>query len=520
MFIKKLKSALESGNTSRIKTVVKKLKAKQSTPEILLEACYCLLKDAAGFEKQALAFFEQGVALKPMYAEKASSLVQELLGAENDELAEKILMVGLQHAPDSVLINNELGLLYNRQEKYAAAEAVFLSILEKHDSRFEPLINLSDLYFKMGRNHDAIACAQLAVDVTPDATLAYNNLGVILMANARYKEALHAFEKVLEVNPEHNDARISFGQLLLKSGLFDLGWQNLEYRWDHDQKINQMNLPLSTWNGEPLQGKGLIVWGDQGLGDSVMYAGLFKRLLAMGCRLNVICTRRMEKLFTDSFDLEKYYAHGNNETIQIAGKYNYEISFGSLPAMLLHSFDDFGDGGAYLKADQTRVEQYNNELRQLFPGKILVGFTWRGGLSHTRKFARDTGLDVWQSMMGNPDYQFINLQYDSADDDDNKIIEMGGYVTELDCRNDIDGLAAMMKALDLVISADNTTVHLAGALGVPVWTLLPFSSEWRWFFEEEKSYWYNSMRLFHQQKLNEWQACFDIVEKALVEEFS
>ena len=516
MIIKKLKSALKAGNVDRIRSVIKKINVAKSSPETLLEGAYYLFKDADGFEKDALRLLDKGISKNHDYADKAYALVREPFIEDDDGLKEKILSIGLRYDPDEFSNNLEMALIYIRQEKFQQAEEKLLALLERR-VRYEPLVNLSDLYLKMNRHHDAIACAELATEVSPDPVIVNYNLGIVYMTAARYKDAILAFEKVLQVDPTHNDARLSVGQLLIKSGMFTLGWEHFEYRWNDTQKINQIDLPLPRWKGESLAGKGLIVWGDQGLGDSIMYAGLLNRLIAAGCRVTVVCTRRLENLFTASFDLETYYPHGENETVNISGNYQYQISFGSLPAVLLHSFEDFGDGAAYLNADGERMKLYRQMLRQRFAGKLLIGFTWRGGLSHTRKFARDTGLDIWAAMMANPNVQFVNLQYGTTADEEEKICSMGGYVSELDCKNDIDGLAAMISALDLVISADNTTVHLAGALGAPVWTLLPFSSEWRWFFEESKTYWYQSMRLFHQQQLNDWQGCFNQVEQSLID---
>ena len=515
--IKKLKAALQVGNKARIQTLLKKLNADGSSPEILLQAAFFLFKDGDGFNQDALAIFDQGLSMNHQYADKAHALVREPFMQGHDDINQRILEVGIKYDPRCFSNLLELALVYIRREQFDEAESLLLRTLEIDGTRYEPIVNLTDLYLKMNRYHDAFACAQLAVEISPDPELAHYNLGIICMMTARYKEAILSFEKVLQLNPEHAEARISFGQLLLKAGNFDLGWQQLEYRWNDKQKINQIDLPLPKWEGQPLQGKGLIVWGDQGLGDSIMYACLLNRLIQSGCRVSVVCSRRLENLFNDSFDLETYYSHGDNETIKISGNYQYQISFGSLPTRLIRSFDDFAEGLPYIKANNHKVEQLKQQLQQRFPGKKLLGFTWRGGLSHTRKFARDTGLDIWQPLMAHPDYQFINLQYDISPEDEKTIINMGGFISDVDCKNDLDGLAALIKSLDLVISADNTTVHLAGALGVPVWTLLPYSSEWRWFFEEEKTHWYQSMRLFHQQKLNEWQGCFNQVEAALFE---
>lgn len=514
--IKKLRSALKSDNRDRIKKCIKKLGANSTAAQTMLEACYYLLKEGKGEQEQALKLLKRGFALKPEYAEKAQSLVFELKLRSNEQLAFDILQLGLAHAPDSLLLNNELGLLYSEHEKFEEAEKVYLGTLEKLGGRFEILVNLSDLYLKMNRFHDGIACSQLTIECNPESELGYFNLGAILQMSGNFAESVKYFEKAYQLSPGNPEVLLNLGLLYLKAGRFKEGWACLEKRWQTTKYATDMNIPLPLWRGEPLEGKGILVWSEQGLGDHIMYAGLFQKIIDRGGRLSLISSDRLKNLFCNSFPIVNYFEYKeDNKQLDISGNFTYQMPMGSLGVHLIHSFDDFGDGSAYLKADPQLIEYYSQQLRERFAGKKLIGFTWRGGLSHTRKYARDTGLEIWQPIIAHPDYQLINLQYGATEEEKQTIANMGGFNPELDCMNDIDGLAAMLCALDLLVSADNSTVHLAGALGVPVWNIVPFSSDWRWFFEEEKSYWYASMRLFHQQKLNEWKGCFDNIYQAL-----
>jgi tetratricopeptide (TPR) repeat protein len=517
--IRQLQSLLKLGNQDKVRRLITKIKSGATMSETLLEACICLLKDGQGYEEEALDLFGRGLAQKPSYAEKAMSLVLGLELHNKDPLVERFLKVGLVYVPDNLQLNHELALLYSRSEKFDLAEAIFLNTLEKSGAKFEILVNLSCLYLKMNRFHDGIACSQLAIETNPNSELGYYNLGAILHLSGNYADSVKYFEKAYELSPGNTEVLLSLGSLYLKAGNFKQGWQCFEKRWEITKFKNGMNIPLPLWQGEPLEGKGILVWSKEGLGDHIMYASLFQKIIDMGGQLSLISNDRLKNIFCNSIPIINYFEYSNDDRkLDISGCFDYHAPMESLGVYLIQSVDDFGEGRAYLKADIELTTVYAQQLYKQFPGKKLIGFTWRGGLSDTRKYARDTGLHHWKCMMSNPDYQFINLQYNCDKEDIDLVEQFGGYTSELDCKNDMDGMAAMIGALDLVISADNTTVHLAGALGAPVWNLVPFSSDWRWFFEEEKSYWYSSMRLFHQQKPSEWKGCLDMVEKALSSE--
>ncbi len=162
-----------------------------------------------------------------------------------------------------------------------------------------------------------------------------------------------------------------------------------------------------------------------------------------------------------------------------------------------------------------RVSCFREIFKDKYPGKKIIGFSWRGGSAATRKFSRNIELDVWAEFFIREDCQFVNLQYDTTDSERKKLEAMGVVTPDFNLKDDIDEMASCLQSLDLLISMDNTTVHLAGALGTKVWNIIPFSAEWRWFMEDEKSFWYKSMRLFRNKELSSWDECLSHVVSEL-----
>ncbi|MEE8058020.1 MAG: tetratricopeptide repeat protein [Pseudomonadales bacterium] len=499
----------------QVDNLVRELLSSDQSADNLLEITYLLLTEKEGYEYQARKVFQRCLEVNPQYTKQAIALTNIPKVASNIDACKGLLTTALQYSPNSIEITNCLACLLTRCGEFKQAEQLFCTILEHNKHDYRVLINLCDLYYRINRNHEAIACAQLAVELAPNEVAANFNCAIALIGSARYTEAVTFLEKTLALDPNNDSAILNLSNLLLKSGNFEKGWTYAKQRWSETNC--KYKIPLPFWRGESLTKKGLIIWHDRGLGDQIMYAGLFQRLLDTGCHLGVICDKRLENIYRDSFKIDNIYSHNEGDPLDlnIQGNYHYHTSMGTLPAYLLHSFADFDSSNPYLIADDKQSQLFKKEFQSKFPDKKVIGFSWRGGIKSTRKHARDTGLNNWQKLLSNPDYQFINLQYDSTLEENRVIENMGGYIPNFDCKNDIDSLAALLKALDLVISADNTTVHLAGALGVPIWTLAPYSSDWRWFFEVEKTYWYQSMMLIHQTDISDWTNTFCIVEEKM-----
>ncbi|HXD51279.1 MAG TPA: glycosyltransferase, partial [Burkholderiales bacterium] len=185
---------------------------------------------------------------------------------------------------------------------------------------------------------------------------------------------------------------------------------------------------------------------------------------------------------------------------------DFQVAIGSLPLHFRGTCAAFPANSGYLVADDARIERWRSRLAAA-PNRLRVGIAWRGGSLRTRQLMRSLALAHWQSLLTQPDVDFVSLQYgdvseESAQLRDRHGITLRSFGAELTA---IEELAAAIAALDLIISVDNTVAHLAGALGLPVWILLPFAPEWRYLRSGDTMPWYPSARLFRQSRPREWE---------------
>jgi hypothetical protein len=275
------------------------------------------------------------------------------------------------------------------------------------------------------------------------------------------------------------------------------GWG--EYRWRFDaptflewNPVRSLSLAPAELN--QIAEKRVLVSCEQGLGDEVMFASCFMDVIAKAKTCVLECDPRLVGLFSRSFP----------EAIVVAkncfdvGSLDCYLSAGDLPQYFRASDKDF-DGTAYLCVDEKLAQVWGERLAH-FSKPMNIGFSWRGGVDARMAAARSINIGDWKPLFQAVDANFINLQYRTTHEELTQLQEVGGgvvhHLDDLDAFNDLEGLAAVISGLDLVISADNVTVHLAGALGVPVWVLLPEGPEWRWPDGQSNSVWYSSARLF------------------------
>jgi hypothetical protein len=269
------------------------------------------------------------------------------------------------------------------------------------------------------------------------------------------------------------------------------------------------------WDGGPLQGKTLLVHAEQGIGDEIMFASCFPDLLEQAGHLIIDCDARLAPLFSRSFPGASVHGGAQDEGpawLDALPRADVQIPAGSLPRYLRPTLEAFPAQAGYLQADPARRELWRQRLAALGPG-LKVGISWRGGRDAVQMAKRSVPLTQWGPILHVPGVQFVSLQHGDYDAELGQAREQLGvpiqHWPEIDPLTDMDGFAALIAALDLVIAIDNSTVHLAGALNTPVWCLQPFAPDWRWLLDTEHCHWYPSLTHFRQPRPGQWQAVLD-----------
>ena len=330
------------------------------------------------------------------------------------------------------------------------------------------------------------------------------------------------FDKALEIDPEQANAHVNRGLLMLLRGNYAEGWQGYEWRLGHRNLAGLVGTRPFTqppWQGEPLAGRTILAWGEQGVGDEILFAGLIPDLQAAGARCVVETDPRLVPLFARVFaDVEVVARTDPPDPETAAAAIDFQSAFGSLARYLRPGAETFPARRGYLRADPDRTQVLGVRYRARAPKTLTVGISWRDR-GHARS-DRTIPLALWEPLLALPGLSFVNLQYgDCAEEVSATVARTGVEIfqdPEIDAFADLDGLAAQMAALDVVLTAGNTTAHLAGALGGPLWVLVPRVPSWPWGLEGQTSPWYPTARLFRQSGSDGWPAVMDAVVQAFM----
>ena len=470
---------------------------------------------AQGKLDEAEAMYRQSLALKPQLAEVHMNLANVLQA--QGKLDESIVCYerALTLKPDSAETLNNLGNARQEQGQLDAAIACYERALEIKPDYAEVYYNLGNAHRFLSKLDEAVAYYRRALDIKPEYPEAYYNLGNVLREQGKVNEALAQFGRALELRPEY--AQASFGEALaqLVNGEFAAGWVNFEKRWltaDHDTPRRDYAQPL--WTGQKLSSGSLLIWGEQGIGDEIMFAGLIPDVIRTGNRCVLDCQERLKPLFARSFpgiEVVSGCGPGLHPELEIVA----QMPCASLPGVFRNTSASFAaTTSPYLFADSTERDRLRASYAD---GRRLVGLAWQ---TNNRKTGRERSiyLSLLASLFRQSNIRWISLQYGNHDGLESQAAEANAPITigrTVDQLADIDLFAAQVAAMDLVITIDNSTAHLAGALGVPVWVLVPFAPDWRWLLDREDSPWYPTMRLFRQPKIGDWQSVGEKMQHVL-----
>jgi tetratricopeptide (TPR) repeat protein len=429
----------------------------------------------------------------------------------------------LHQNPDNAHTYNMLGCVYREKGSADQAFACFREALQINQNLSEVWNNLGLAFRDKVLLDEAVYHYKKALQINPYFVDAHNNLGVVLQNKGYYKEALASYQKAIELDPGDTGAHFSKAFLLLASGNFSLGWEEYEWKWGKSIFVSQLHyLAKPVWEGSSLRGRTLLVYAEQGVGDQIMFASCLPDIISEADFCFVECEERLAPLFARSFEKIRVLNpinEGEPYPFDISS-IDMKIAIGSLPKILRPNLQSFPSRKSYLDPDRLKVNIWRERFSELGDG-LKIGISWVGGTEPFIIATRSIPLKSFSILFSIPGVHFINLQYGDCSTELQEIRQRQGLQIhswrDADALKDLDNFAAQISALDLVISVDNSTVHMAGAIGVPIWTLLPYDCDWRWMREFEDTPWYETMRLFRQRSLGDWDSVLERVYTALKE---
>ena len=501
------------------------------------EACFNLgnTRQAQGKLDEAVASYRRALALKPGAADVHGNLGNALLAQEKLDEAVASYERALALKPDYAEACYNLGNARQAQDKLEAAAACYERALVLKPQLPEAHYNLGNTRQAKDRLEEAEACFEQALALRPEYAEAHYNRGCVLEALGRLEEALASIARALEIKPDYAQARFGHALAQLLSGDFTTGWRNYESRWQSkDHQTPMRAYPQPPWTGEKLNSGRLLLWGEQGVGDEIMFAGLLPDAIRTGNRIVLDCDPRLKPLFARSFPgievvsgldsklnsgLCTEVASGSGPGPCMEEEIAAHLPTGSLPQLFRRNEAAFAAATSpYLKADSLARERFRARYGD---GRPLIGLAWHTRNKETGR-KRSIDLSLFTSLpaplFALSGIRWISLQYGDFDALEEQAAAAHAPLLIDRTVNqfaDMDLFAAQVAAMDLVITIDNSTAHLAGALGVPVWVLLPFAADWRWLKTRADSPWYPTMRLFRQPKPGDWASVIESVWCAL-----
>ncbi len=451
----------------------------------------------------------------PQMQKAALFLGMLLLERGDEDAARQALERAVALDPADAVAVNALGAAQFKSGLRDAAVANFRKALALKPDFAEAHTNLGYLLFRDGEEYDeGEAHIRAALDLDPDNETFLCNQAMVLQQRGASEEALELCGRLLARNPALREVRFNRGVIRLARGAFDSGWADYEARPKLDR------LPWPEWRGESLSGRSLVVYSEQGIGDEMMFASCLPELIAEAGHVTLACSAKMAGLFRLSFpqaDIVVQQA-GSLAWVLSVGKADVHVSAGSIPRYRRRSLADFPSHDGYLRADPGRVGYWRERLAAL-PGAVKVGISWRGGAATTRRSLRSIPLAAWAPVLGVPEASFVSLQYTDCAAELAALRAGSGFEVQHwpEAIDDYTETAALVSALDLVVSVQTAVVHLAGACGATAWVLIPRAPEWRYMEQGDRMPWYPSVTLFRQTAEREWEGPLRSVAQALAE---
>ena len=425
----------------------------------------------------------------------------------------------LRLEPQRVPAMREIGEILRYENRIPEAEKRFRDGLRVRPDDQALTIGLAQVLADQMRYDEAFAALEKVLARDPASALALATKGVLLDLTGRPGEAREVLGAALARDPANVDIGYNLAICKLRHHELAEGWQGFELRRRKQNFIGRYRkFPFAEWAGEPLAGKTILVYPEQGLGDELMYASCLPQLAAQARHVALECDPKLGELFARSFPqctvIARRRTFVNDWVNHIEPRPEYQMPIGSLPSFFRKNPSEFPEHHGFLKADPAKVARWKARLEALGPGP-KIGLSWQGGVGHTGRTRRSLSLAQLTPVLRRPGAHFISLQYtDVRKEIESFEVPVHHWQEAID---DYDETAALVCALDRVLTVCTAIVHLTGSLGRPamVMVMVPFGSDWRYGAAGERMAWYPSVRLIRQQRIGDWSSVLDEVSGLL-----
>jgi len=480
---------------------------------------------------EAIECFRHVLRVNPNFADAnfylGSALFKEGQIAEATQCYRQALQINPNHAE----AHNNLGVALEKQGHLAEAAECFRQALYLKPNYADAHSSLGHVLIDQGQLVEAIECCRQALRINPNHAGAHINMGAALNEQGELSKAEECFQEALRIDPNDARARLNRSCLRLLQGDLEGGWPDYEKRLAICGAVPR-SFQQPRWDGSPLEGKTIFVHAEQGLGDTLLFIRYLHLVKERGGRVVLECQPSLVRLLEgvvgiDQIVAQRQSARTDADSVQLP-HFDVHIPLMSLPGLFGTTMSTIPGGVPYLRADPELVERWRRELAALDGFKF--GISWQGNPQNERDRQRSVPLSCFEPLARLEGIRLVSLQKGPgteqivggignlpimSQDDAGQIASASpvGPIIDFGDRLDATGAfldtTAVMINLDLVVTVDTAVAHVAGALGVPAWVVLPFTPDWRWLLERSDSPWYPTLRLFRQKRTGDWGEVFE-----------
>jgi len=462
-----------------------------------------------GMPKKAIVCYEKALVLKSDLAEAHNNM--GLILYEQGKLDEALACYqqALMYNPRAPEPHNNMGNIFKYQGRLNKAISSYACALKLRPNYAEACNNMGVAFQLQNRFEEAISELRNAINLRPDYAEAYVNTGITYQSKGALEQALFSYQKAIALDPENANAHFHHSFALLLGGNLEEGWKEYEWRLLRQEwkRAHRYQYHAPSWDGSAFSGKTLFIHAEQGLGDTLQFIRYLPMVKGLGGKVIFETGKPLFNLFRDFPGIDRLVTV-SSKGHPVSG-YDLYAPLMSIPGLLRTTLETIPQNVPYIYAAPEKAADWQARLG----GGIKVGLVWAG--KPVVNDNRPCPLKCFLPLFDVHSIRLFGLQKGQAACQLQGLPKGSEMINLGEEFDDFTDTAGAIENLDLVISVDTSVAHLAGAMGKPVWTLLPFAPDWRWLLGREDTPWYPTMRLFRQPEPGNWDAVFQRIVKEL-----
>ncbi|MDB9891044.1 tetratricopeptide repeat protein [Alphaproteobacteria bacterium] len=454
---------------------------------------------------EAIADYDKAISLKPDYVDALYNrgIIFKELRRFDEAIADYDKTISLK--PNHIEALNNRGLVMQELKSFDDAIADYDRAVSLKPDNVNALYNRGLVMQELKRFDEAMTDYDKAISLKPDYIDALNNRGLVLQELRRFDEAEANYDKAISLQPDYVDAPLNKALQLLLQGEFASGWEHYEWRWKATQLSSlARKFAQPLWLGkEDLRDKTILLHWEQGLGDTIQFSRYAQTIANLGCKTILEVQEPLFELMTGIEGVDELIANGTD-----LPPFDFYCPLMSLPLALGTTLKTIPSATSYLRSTDDKLAKWSNRLGP--KSKPRVGIMWSGNPIHKNDHNRSISLEKILDAVPEG-FEIVSLQKEVRENDLN-VLEHSKQVQHFGAElDDFTDTAAFCELMDVIVSVDTSVAHLAGALGKPVYLLLPYTPDFRWLLDRHDSPWYPSMTLLRQGPERLWEPVLDEV---------